>query len=98
MKGLFYGDGGQLVAQIFHLVIGFVWAFGVMWVVIMVTKRFMQIRVSAEAELAGLDEPEFGSVCYPDFVLVSSSVGGAAAAAPRATQGPAPSDTVTVTT
>src|SRR4029079_393037 len=28
VKGLFYGDGGQLVAQMFHVVVGFAWAFG----------------------------------------------------------------------
>ena len=31
----------------------------------------MQIRVSPEAEIQGLDVPEFGVLCYPDFVLAS---------------------------
>ena len=36
----------------------------------------MQIRVSPEAEIEGLDVPEFGALCYPDFVLVSTHAGG----------------------
>ena len=76
VKGLLYGDPGQLAAQVVHAVLGFVWAFGVTMVVFRVAKRFMQIRVSEAAELEGLDVPEFGALCYPDFVLVSSTGGG----------------------
>ena len=76
MKGLFYGDGGQLVAQIAHVVVGFVWAWGITWIIFTIAKRFMQIRVSPEAEIEGLDMPEFGALCYPDFVLTSGSTGG----------------------
>ena len=71
VKGILYGDGGQLLAQIAHVVIGFVWAFGLTYIIFTIAKRFMKIRVSAEAELEGLDVPEFGAACYPDFVLVS---------------------------
>jgi len=71
VKGLLYGDGGQLVAQLAHAVVGFVWAFGITWIIFTVAKRFMAIRVSADAELQGLDVPEFGALCYPDFVLVT---------------------------
>jgi hypothetical protein len=31
----------------------------------------MQIRVTPEVEIAGLDEGEFGQFCYPDFQLVT---------------------------
>jgi Amt family ammonium transporter len=31
-------------------------------------------RVSAEDELAGLDIPEMGALCYPEFVLKPESV------------------------
>ena len=65
VKGLFYGDGGQLVAQIVHVVVGFVWALGVTLLIFTIAKRFMQIRVSEEAELEGLDVPEFGSSATP---------------------------------
>ena len=80
MKGLFYGDGGQLVAQIVHVVVGFVWAWGVTWIIFTIAKRFMQIRVSPEAEIEGLDVPEFGALCYPDFVLHAETDAGHARA------------------
>jgi Amt family ammonium transporter len=75
VKGLFYGDGGQLVAQLFHVVVGFVWAWGMMWLLFTVAKRFMKIRVSEEAEIEGIDVPEFGALCYPDFVMHRASGG-----------------------
>jgi len=69
VQGLFYGDPGQLGAQVFHVVIGFLWAWGLAWLLFTVAKQFMQIRVSPEAEIEGLDVPEFGMLAYPDFVL-----------------------------
>jgi Amt family ammonium transporter len=75
VKGLLYGDGGQFIAQMFHVVFGFAWAWGVAWIIFSVAKRFITLRVSPEAELEGLDMPEFGSKCYPDFVLVGASPG-----------------------
>jgi Amt family ammonium transporter len=71
VKGLFYGDGGQLVAQVFHVVFGFLWAWGITWVIFSFVKKFVQIRVSPEVEIQGLDVPEFGVLAYPDFVLTS---------------------------
>jgi len=75
VKGLFYGDGGQLVAQLVHVVVGFLWAWGITYLIFTIAKNFMQIRVSPEAEIEGLDVPEFGALCYPDFVLHRSSPG-----------------------
>jgi ammonium transporter, Amt family len=75
VKGLFYGDGGQFVAQMFHLFVGFFWAWGVTYVIFVIAKRFMAIRVTPEAEMEGLDVPEFGALCYPDFQLHDSSPG-----------------------
>ena len=75
VKGLFYGDGGQLVAQLFHVVVGFIWAWGITWLIFTIAKNFMQIRVSPEVELEGLDMPEFGVLAYPDFVLHHSAAG-----------------------
>jgi hypothetical protein len=39
-----------------------------------VAKQFIKLRVSPQVELEGLDMAEFGSVCYPDFVLAQSSM------------------------
>jgi Amt family ammonium transporter len=73
VKGLFYGGGGQLIAQLFEIVVGFIWPVGVTFLIFGIAKHFMKIRVSPEVELAGLDMDEFGSICYPDFVISSSS-------------------------
>jgi ammonium transporter, Amt family len=74
---LFHGGGlGQLGAQIIDVGAGFVWAFGVTYVIFMVVKRFVKIRVSPEVEIAGTDEGEFGQVCYPDFVLRAETHAG----------------------
>jgi len=75
VKGLFYGDVGQLWAQIAHVFVGFLWAWGVTWVIFTVAKNFMKIRVSEEAELEGLDMPEFGVLAYPDFVVHHAPAG-----------------------
>ncbi len=76
VKGIFYGDGGQLVAQIIDMVVGFIWAWGVMWVLFMVVKRFVKVRVAPEVEIVGLDEAEFGQVCYPEFVIHAETDSG----------------------
>ncbi len=69
VKGLFYGDPGQLVAQLIGIAtlvgviftLSFVWN----WLVDVVVGQ----RANPKAELAGLDIPEMGALCYPDFQL-----------------------------
>jgi Amt family ammonium transporter len=73
VKGLFYGDGGQLVAQLFEVVVGFIWAWGITYLIFIILRRWVQLRVSPEVEIEGTDRGEFGQVAYPDFVLVSES-------------------------
>lgn len=69
VTGLFYGDGGQLVAQLIGIatLVGLIFtiSFVYNWVVDAVVGQ----RVGAKAELAGLDIPEMGALCYPDFQL-----------------------------
>ena len=69
VTGLFYGDAGQLGAQVIDGAVGFIWAWGVVWIIFSIVKRFTPIRVSREAEIEGIDMHEFGAYCYPDFVL-----------------------------
>ena len=67
VKGLFYGDPSQLVAQIIGGVVCFVYVFGISWIFFTLYKRFFGLRVSAETELKGLDIPEMGGLGYnPD--------------------------------
>jgi ammonium transporter, Amt family len=69
VTGLFYGDAGQLGAQVIDGVVGFAWAFGVIAVVFGIYKMFASMRVSAESEVRGLDVPEFGVPGYAGFVM-----------------------------
>ena len=80
VKGLFYGDASQFVAQ----------CVGTLDVLRVRVRRVLRVlqdrggvmgnRVSAEVELEGLDMPEMGALGYPDFVLTagpgSSSIPG----------------------
>src|SRR5262249_7292539 len=75
VKGLFYGDVGQLGAQMIDIVVGFIWAWGMAWIIFSLAKRFVKIRVSPEVELEGTDPGEFGQECYPDFVKVTETDG-----------------------
>lgn len=69
VTGLFYGDAGQLVAQLIGVatLVGFVFTFS--FVVNWVIDLFMGQRVGSASELAGLDLPEMGALCYPEFEL-----------------------------
>ncbi|HEY4364646.1 MAG TPA: ammonium transporter [Bryobacteraceae bacterium] len=77
VTGLFYGDPGQLVAQLIGVstLVGFVFtfAFVINWVIDLVIGQ----RVGAKAELEGLDLPEMGALCYPEFELKAHSAGAA---------------------
>ena len=69
VTGLFYGDAGQLVAQLIGVatLIGFVFTFS--FVLNMIIEAVWGHRVSAKVELEGLDIPEMGALGYPEFVL-----------------------------
>jgi Amt family ammonium transporter len=69
VTGLFYGDPGQLVAQLIGVgtLVGFVFTFS--YIAGSVIDVIVGHRVSAADELAGLDIPEMGALCYPEFVL-----------------------------
>jgi Amt family ammonium transporter len=69
VKGLFYGDGGQLVAQIIGVCTNFVFVFLVMYAFFKVSNLIVPMRVNPEHELEGLDQHEVAVTAYPDFVL-----------------------------
>jgi Amt family ammonium transporter len=75
VTGLFYGDPGQLVAQLIGVstLVGFVFTFAflVNWIVDVVVGQ----RVGAKNELEGLDMPEMGALCYPEFEIKAASSG-----------------------
>lgn len=67
VKGLFYGDPGQLIAQLISVGTIIVWGFGASFLFYKILDKIIGIRVSPEAEIAGLDIPEMGMLAYPDF-------------------------------
>jgi Amt family ammonium transporter len=70
--GLFYGGGfDQLIAQAISVVVVFVWAFGLGYIMFKLLDKVMGIRVSPEEELQGLDIIEHGTPGYPDFVQLN---------------------------
>ncbi len=81
VKGLFYGDPGQLVAQLIGVatLLGFV--FSLSYVFNVFVDYFVGQRVSPQAELEGLDIPEMGALGYPEFVLKMQGPGMAAGVA-----------------
>ncbi|HEY5562029.1 MAG TPA: ammonium transporter [Clostridiaceae bacterium] len=72
VKGLFFGDGGQLIAQFINIGVLIVWGIGLSYVFFKVLDKVWGIRVKPEDEIAGLDIPEMGMLAYPDFQLNSN--------------------------
>lgn len=66
VKGLFYGDPGQLFAQLIGITACIVFVFSTMYSFFALQKKFFGIRVSAEDEIDGLDMPEMGVKGYDD--------------------------------
>jgi Amt family ammonium transporter len=67
VKGLFYGDGKQLIAQLIGAATIVVWAGGVGWLWFKVQHAVQGIRSKPEDEMAGLDLTEMGVYAYPDL-------------------------------
>lgn len=74
VKGLFFGDASQLVAQLIAVLTLIVWGFGVSYVFFIILDKFWGLRVAPEDELGGLDIPEMGVLAYPDTQLTASEL------------------------
>ncbi|HYO25347.1 MAG TPA: ammonium transporter [Lacipirellulaceae bacterium] len=68
VRGLFYGDSSQLMAQL--LSAGTVLVFGAVtsFILFKICNLITPMRVPADIEVSGLDIPEMGAVGYPDFM------------------------------
>src|SRR5258708_10663703 len=64
VTGLFYGDAGQLVAQLIGVatLVGFVFSFS--FVTNLIVDMVVGQRVGAQTEFGGLDLPEMGALSY----------------------------------
>ncbi len=69
VKGLFYGDAGQLGAQVFGALVLCTVIFGVALAFFKVQNKFTKggIRSTEDDEVTGLDIPEMGVLAYPEF-------------------------------
>ncbi|MEI8197870.1 MAG: ammonium transporter, partial [Phycisphaerae bacterium] len=72
IRGLFYGDARQLLAQVIALatLVGF--GYLMAWAWFRFSNRIFPLRTSREAEYQGLDIPEMGALGYSDFMLKAS--------------------------
>jgi len=69
VRGLLYGDAGQLAAQGIGAVVLVVFGLVVSWAWFHFANRYVPMRVTRDVELEGLDGPELGALAYPDFAL-----------------------------
>ncbi len=60
VKGILYGDGSQLVAQLIGTATCFIFVYVVMYLWFKISNKIVPIRVTSEDEIAGLDMPEMG--------------------------------------
>ena len=75
VRGLFYGDPGQLVAQLIGVatLLGFVFTLYV-WRELDYGRDHRPARSRLQMNWKGLDIPEMGALCYPEFVLKRENV------------------------
>ena len=67
VRGLFYGDPGQFVAELIGVVACFVFVFAAMYGFFKITNKFVPMRVPAADEYSGLDLPEMGIKGYEEM-------------------------------
>lgn len=65
VTGLFYGDGGQFVAQVIGLVANLVWVGVTSFIMWKVLDKIIGLRVKPTEELQGLDFHEVSAPAYP---------------------------------
>ena len=65
VTGLLHGDTSQFMLQLGGATLCAIWAFGSTYIVFSAVNAFRSMRVTREAELEGLDVPEFGMEAYP---------------------------------
>ena len=69
VRGLFYGDAGQLGAQLIGTMTNLIFVFGAAYLFFKVLDRVMGIRVASDIEREGLDQYEVAVAAYPEFNL-----------------------------
>ena len=73
VKGLFYGDLSQFLAQCIGVASNFIYVGLISLIVFKLIDLLVGSRVNAEAEIEGLDIPEMGMLGYSGFHLDKAS-------------------------
>jgi ammonium transporter, Amt family len=69
VRGLFYGDSSQLIAQVIGALTCNIFVFASFYMFFKILDKCIGNRVSRNVEMEGLDISEMGAVSYPDFAL-----------------------------
>lgn len=67
VKGILYGDAGQLGAQAVAVLVLSTVMFGIAFLYFKISNKITRIRSKPEDEIAGLDLSEMGVLAYPEF-------------------------------
>ncbi|MGG6263096.1 ammonium transporter [Leptolyngbya sp. AN03gr2] len=73
VKGMLYGGGSQMVAQLVACIAIVAWGFGISFVFFKALNSVIPLRVPPEVEIEGLDTRETGVTAYPDFATFQES-------------------------
>ncbi len=69
VKGLFYGDASQFLAQCIGTLSNIVFVFVVSYIFFKILDKVIGLRVPQEIEIEGLDQAEVAVTAYPEFQL-----------------------------
>ncbi|MBJ6725111.1 ammonium transporter [Geomonas sp. Red875] len=83
VRGLFYGDGGQLAAQCVGVAIDVIFVFFAAYLFFRLLDRFIGMRVASDVEREGLDQHEIAVAAYPEFNLRQLPFGSGITPRPR---------------
>lgn len=72
VRGLFYGDPSQFVAQLIGVIACIAYVFPMMYFFFKLSNKVLPLRVSAKDEHDGLDLPEMGIKGYEDLATLGS--------------------------
>jgi Amt family ammonium transporter len=74
VKGLFYGNGGQFMAQLTDVVVLVVFCSLMCIAFFRLLDKTIGMRSDSAHEISGLDMPEMGAMAYPDFLEAQGPV------------------------
>jgi Amt family ammonium transporter len=73
VRGLFYGDASQFIAQVVDCGVLIVFGLTMAFVWFKISDLITPLRVTKEIEIQGLDMPEMGALGWPDFEHTGST-------------------------